>query len=699
MAAVALAACAAALPAAAPQRVPGNGFLRILPEGARPAKVEVGGESRPVVDAAATTPRTEVVAGPGGVVSLAPGNLPPLRRGALGYRIAHRFADPSPLKRTKRTAYMFLPIDGAEAAPIALVPPGVPEPTAVYRVREVLPVSRRLVSPPFVVPDEAALSWAVGLRQDWRVSPEAGASFTLALERDGCWHVLDQVTTRVADTEESGAGWIPREADLDAFTGSVARLHFITERVGGAPTPQFAEALWAAPILHVPDPPAPPRGPNVILICLDTVRRDRLGVYGYARGTSPNLDAFATEAVVFDQAIAPAPWTTPTHASVFTGYHPDVHRAGVLSAGYHLAQEWTTLAEVLRDTGRLTAAFTEGIAIRGAMGFAQGFEVYSDGPSPEAHVKERAPVTFGNALAWLEEFGHLPHFLFVQTYEAHAPYGAPEVFARRFIREDLALDPRPVLAEHAQTPEERRRVSDLYDASIAYTDDQLGVFLDGVRALGLLDNTVVILFSDHGEEFWEHGAAGHLTHVYDEVIRVPLVVRMPGGAFAGTRVESQVDLTDLFATVLELAERVPPPDTDSLSLLPLITGRGEYRRESVVSVLVNTSADVTAPDGMPAEWRRAAHRTPEQKYIRSDRETHVDGAPPVERLYDLKADPGETRDRAAEAPNARDAARAQLDRFEAEKAEARVRRGKGDGASTGGLTSDDIEALQSLGYL
>lgn len=679
-----------------PLPVSGAGFLRVLPEDAAPAYVEVAGETRATPHAAATTPPRSLPVSEGGTIAVDLAAFPPLPAGAMGYRIAYQFRDPSPLSPTKRTAHTFVPSDDLSNGPLALVPPGVPAPTAVVQARAVWPVARRWAAPPLSLPQDATLAWAVGLRQDWRVARDAGACFTVALEHAGKWHILDQHSVRVADGPgDASSGWVPRAADLARFAGETVRLHFITQPVAGAPEPQFAEPLWSTPLLYTAPAPEPPPGPNVLLICLDTVRADRLGIHGYPRGTSPNLDAFAADAAVFEQAIAPAPWTTPTHASVFTGYHPDVHRAGVISAGYHLAPEWTTLAEILRDAGRVTAAYTEGIAIRGQMGFAQGFDVYSDGHSPDRHIKERAPRTFGDALAWLRTFGHLPFFLYVQTYEAHEPYGAPEEFARRFIQGDLPLRG-AVMGADAHSPEERQRVSDLYDAAIAYTDAELGRFLDGVRDLGLLEDTLVVIFSDHGEEFWEHGAVGHTRHVYDEVLRVPLVVRVPGRAGAGQRIARQVDLTDVFATVLAHTGHTPPPDTDSVSLLPLLEARDGYAREAVVSVLVNTSGDLLTAEGLPVEWRRAARRTESKKYIHSDREVHEGAGQPAEEFYKLEADPAERENHATESPAELDAQRARLQQFEADKAAVRARHATTDAP---GLSPEDIDALQSLGYL
>jgi arylsulfatase A-like enzyme len=400
--------------------------------------------------------------------------------------------------------------------------------------------------------------------------------------------------------------------------------------------------------------------------------------------------------VLFEQAIVPAPWTTPTHASIFTGYHPRVHQAGIVAAGYHLGREWTTLAETFRQAGYLTAAFTEGVALRGQMGFAQGFDRYSDGPDPERHFHGKSAKTFGAAAAWLENHHTQPFFLFVHTYEIHAPYGAPEPWGRLYAEPDFEFSARLELAE-AQNDRERLHVSNLYDAGIAYTDAQLGQFLQHLRALKVFEDTLIVLFSDHGEEFWEHDAHGHTTHLYDEVLHVPLIIRLPGQE-AAVRVTEQVGAIDIFATVLDLAGLSAPEDSDAVSLVPLLRRQPGYAREAVHSEFIY---DGSGEEGVPTGQRvqvREAIRTQQRKYLRY---SAADGAPDgpalEEQYFDLVEDPAEQQNRLTTSAEEAAALSEALQRFRAEK-EAIRERHQSTQPETRKMSPEDLDALRGLGY-
>ncbi|MCC6144386.1 MAG: sulfatase, partial [Candidatus Hydrogenedentes bacterium] len=411
---------------------------------------------------------------------------------------------------------------------------------------------------------------------------------------------------------------------------------------------------------------------------------------------SPNIDRFAAESILFEQAIVSAPWTTPSHASVFTGYHPRVHQAGVVAAGYHLGPEWTTLAEHLRDTGYLTAAFTEGVALRGSMGFAQGFDRYSDGPDPVRHYHGKSPRTFAAAGDWIEAHRNQPFFAFVHTYEIHAPYGAPEPWGRLYAERDFAFSSRLELGE-AENDRDRTHVSNLYDAGIAYTDVQLGRFLQRLRELDLFENTIVILFSDHGEEFWEHGAHGHTTHLYDEVLHVPLIIHVPGGLDPG-RVPEQVGVIDIYATVLDLLNLPAPEDDDSVSLVPLLRHESGYSRESVhAEFIYDGSGETALPTGEQIQVREAL-RTESAKYLRySEAGAPADGPAIEEHLYDLDEDPREQADITDSAADEAARLRKALELFRQEKEAVRARH-VGEGTAGGGMSQEDVDALRGLGY-
>jgi len=353
-------------------------------------------------------------------------------------------------------------------------------------------------------------------------------------------------------------------------------------RLGGLFVSILAGALACAPAGDAPpatpaSPPplAPTRG--LVVISLDTLRADRLGAYGHPRPTSPFLDALAARAVLFERHYVQAPATLPSHMSIFTGLWPREH--GVVPPALVLSPEIRTLPELLRHAGFRTAAFTEGGWMGEGFGFERGFERY------EAREHERdtqVEETFARGLDFLARLGEGERFfLFLHTYSIHDPYAPPEPF-----RAELAPEPLPAGAP-APTGETLAAVSegrlslpegtlpryvDLYDASIRYVDSVVAELFDGLERLGLAGETTVIVTSDHGEEFSEHGRLAH-TQVYPETLHVPLLLVHPG-LERGVRVPALTRAIDLAPTLLELAGVVGAPPMSGASLLPLV-GRPE----------------------------------------------------------------------------------------------------------------------------
>jgi arylsulfatase A-like enzyme len=292
----------------------------------------------------------------------------------------------------------------------------------------------------------------------------------------------------------------------------------------------------------------------MILIDIGTLRADHLGCYGYERETSPSIDALAAESVVFEWCFSQAPNTAPSQASIMTGLYPGSH--GLVSEQARLPERVTTLAEVLADHGYATAAFVDGGYLSKDFGLDQGFQRYSnrrgeglDGIAPRA-------------IDWLRQHADENFLLLVHTYDTHAPYMPPASHRGLFLEE---------LAPPSED-EGSWRSQALYDAEIRHVDDWIGTLMAEIRELGLDRRATIALVSDHGEEFMEHGAVGH-DKLYGTVTRVPLMIRLPGGAHAGT-VPQIVETIDLMPTLLELAGAPAPPGLQGASLLPLIRGEG-----------------------------------------------------------------------------------------------------------------------------
>jgi len=324
-----------------------------------------------------------------------------------------------------------------------------------------------------------------------------------------------------------------------------------------------------------------------ILISLDTLRADHLGAYGYARPTSPFIDSLAARGTLFENAVVQLPGTLPSHMSIFTGLYPPEHGVYPETALSPLVR---TLPEILRQEGFRTAGHTEGGYVAGRYGFARGFEEWSD-ESPMVEragelVKSREAVkrTFGRGLEFLKKVGDREaFFLFLHTYSIHDPYDPPERYRSLYWSgpspagafpprgQDLAAFNR---GERALVPQAVGYYRALYDAQINYTDDVLRGFFAGVAGLGLADSVTVILTSDHGEEFLEHGKLTH-EQVYHECLHVPLVVVRPGQR-QGRRVSTLVQSIDIAPTLYELggvpAARRPP--MSGRSLVPLLQGKG-----------------------------------------------------------------------------------------------------------------------------
>ena len=329
-----------------------------------------------------------------------------------------------------------------------------------------------------------------------------------------------------------------------------------------------------------------PRG-RFILISLDTLRADHLGAYGYSRPTSPFLDSLAARGTLFENAVVQLPGTLPSHMSIFTGLYPPEHGVYPETA---LSPLLKTLPEVLRQEGFATGGHVEGGYVAGRYGFARGFEEWTDdSPMVEREgrlVKSRKAVkrTFGRGLEFLKRVrDRESFFLFLHTYSIHDPYDPPEEYRSRYWSGPPppgAFEPRgQELAaynrgERALAPRAVEYYRALYDAQINYTDDVLREFFAGIAGLGLADSVTVVLTSDHGEEFLEHGKLVH-EQVYHENLHVPLLVVRPGGS-GGRRVRTLVQSVDLAPTLLELAG-VPlgrRPAMSGRSFVPLLTGDG-----------------------------------------------------------------------------------------------------------------------------
>jgi arylsulfatase A-like enzyme/TolA-binding protein len=392
----------------------------------------------------------------------------------------------------------------------------------------------------------------------------------------------------------------------------------------------------------------PSDGP-MILISIDTLRADRLPAYGYQKVKTPNIDRLVADGVLFERAYAHSPQTLPSHTSILSGQLPFEH--GVRdNIGFSVKADQRFLQHILKDAGYATAGFVSAYVLRTQVGFNRGFDTFDDqlpAASPDmplGQLQRPGEATVLNAIGWLERQQSPRFFLFVHTYEPHTPYAPPPKFAN----------------------------ANPYDGEIEYADENLGKLLAWLRSKNMYDAATIVLLSDHGEGLGDHGEGEHGIFLYNETIRVPLVIKLPGARRAGTRVAAPVQHIDLLPTILELGRLEVPAGTRGRSLNTAIDGSGR-----------------PAPTGIYAEslspryhfgWSELYALTDERyRYIRA----------PRDELYDLNNDLSERRSIAGENPQVRDAMRRGLDAIIADAAV----------TAPSAVSVEDRQKLAALGYV
>jgi arylsulfatase A-like enzyme len=334
--------------------------------------------------------------------------------------------------------------------------------------------------------------------------------------------------------------------------------------------------------------------PNILLIVVDTLRWDFVSAYGFPHPITPNIDALAREGVLYENAISASPWTTPSHASIFTGQYPS--RNGVDGRNILLDPASKTLAAELSQIGFQTAGFINNVYIRRQTGLARGFQQYEEfwGRNECSSImllvefvreklnprEDTGGIETRNAMNnWLRHdwSDKHPFFLFVHLMEPHAPYGTPASKVQKFL-------PRGVTAQQAakvnQDPEifisgklkmtshDFEILTALYQNDVNYVDSVIGGIIQDLRERNLLENTLVIFTSDHGEHFGDHGLMSHELSLYDVLVHVPLIIRFPNRNHSGARIKEIVQTIDIFPSILRYIGRPPEASLQGFSLLP-----------------------------------------------------------------------------------------------------------------------------------
>jgi arylsulfatase A-like enzyme len=424
-----------------------------------------------------------------------------------------------------------------------------------------------------IVRDENSEALAVG-----RAPGDEGVHFKVSLERNGRRKALSE---HFVSLPPPGELQISRQSvDVPALAKDT---YIILETEGG----EGHFAFWQNPVLYARAAKTRP----VILISVDTLRADHVGCYGYTRDTTPAIDALAGDSALFLNTYASSPWTLPSHVSILTSLHGVHHR--VYYEDEKMSPDVITLADVMRSAGFMTSAVTDGGLVSAVYGFSKGFDSYLERGGGVFSPDSAGQI---NRLAseWLDGNKEKDFFLFIHTYEPHDPHACPAPYNTMFLEENplwLSLNLMGRLGGYAGifselSERERQNVVGLYDGEIRYADEALvGPLIGKLKEMGLYDSALIVLTSDHGEEFFDHHSWAHGHQLYDESLKVPLIIKFPGSRFKGKRYEPHVRLVDIMPTILEeVGASAAGLLIDGKSLFPVLRGKEREDRSFLADI-------------------------------------------------------------------------------------------------------------------
>ncbi len=429
--------------------------------------------------------------------------------------------------------------------------------------------------------------------------------------------------------------------------------------------------------------------PNIIIISLDTTRVDRLGAYGYHRDTSPNLDKLAEESVFYTRAISTSSWTLPAHASLFTGKFTSSHGAQYdkngpfkLTSAISGPKDWDdlrargiseneqTLAGSLKQAGYVTGGVVAGPWMKNIFGLSRGFDYYDDSKISTLNGRIAESVT-GAAIKWLEKIKDNRFFLFLNYFDPHYPYNAPDGYKNKFSSANLKT------LEKQGSRSHRKKTNDWYDGEISYMDAYIGKLLSRLKELGIYDNTWIIVIADHGERLGEdhngyvakHLNYGHGEYLFQQGIHIPLFMKYPKGEMSSRKVDMRIQTVDILPMIYERIG-IPIPED--------VQGTAELGLHPVISE--TTPLPQASPDGT---WR--AIYEGDYKFLWNIKGKHL--------LFNLKTDPGELKNLVnIEADRARDMKK-QLEQYISSLPKPGPARPAAD------IDEKTKDALRSLGYI
>jgi choline-sulfatase len=492
--------------------------------------------------------------------------------------------------------------------------------------------------------------------------------------------------SQLVDQVAVPANPVQSSVNLSPFEGEVARITFKVPV--GEVVIDDAE-LVIAPQKKVAAP-GNQAATNFVLVLIDTLRSDKLLAYNpNTRVRSPYLDLLSKESMVFERAMAPENWTKPSVASMLTGLYPATHKTKDDRA--KLPRTARLASEHFKELGFTTAGFVANGYVSGKFGFQRGWDTWTN------YVREgkpnRAKFVVDDAVDWLDKTPKdKPFFLYVHTIDPHVPYIPPKKYWSLYDSGPYngPVQPRATakLLEAVKTgrtklnQRDKLRLEALYDGEISYHDDQLVKLHDKLAALGLLENTLIIVTSDHGEELFDHGLVGHGHSLYEELLHVPLIVRLPGSVQTepSSRSNSEVSLIDIMPTACEILGVECPSNIEGRSLIPLLNGN-DFDRYPAASFSDFLDGQRTVRMGRYKLIYRGASTT----------------------LFDLKNDPGETADLSDDVPLAltalRDALGTHLGRFVNSRTTSSSKKQLRHKAEKTNLDPETTRQLKALGYL
>ncbi len=438
------------------------------------------------------------------------------------------------------------------------------------------------------IPSNAVLEFGYGILNEFRrEKATTPIQFQIILKKSSEEKILLSETI----SWEKDKDIIYKKIDLKPYAGSNVNLSFLTKEahpeVDGSESPPIVP-VWVNPLIYkIPET----QEPNIILISLDTVRPDHLGCYGYYRDTSPGIDRLASDGVLFKNTYSTTSWTLPAHVSMLTSLDCLHHQ--VYFPLQKMDRDTETLADILRTRQFFCAAFTGGGYLSETYGFSKGFDVYQE---IKLHGDQAIRLDEAERLAelaydWIEKNKEKNFFLFLHTYQPHDPYANLSSIGKEFLNDNAqwqqikmeTLFKDKSRFETQFSDDETQNIIDLYDGEIKYTDVVfVQPILDKLRESGLYDKSMIILTSDHGEEFHDHEAWLHDHSIYDEGIKIPLIIKFPDSKFKGLQVENVARITDILPTILHhLNIKTSSEQFDGQSLVPILKGKEKTHRTFV----------------------------------------------------------------------------------------------------------------------